>query len=61
MVVTMLFALSALAGQRPVEGGLIVGDPAPNFNLLHVDGKSRFELRGNFGKRPTVLIFGSYT
>jgi hypothetical protein len=47
--------------QRPVQGALRVGDPAPNFRLKTLDGKGEFELKSNFGKKPTVLIFGSYT
>ncbi len=47
--------------ERPGQGGPAVGTPAPNFKIKSLDGKSEFELKSNFGKRPTVLIFGSYT
>jgi hypothetical protein len=48
-------------GGRPMQGALRAGDPAPNFKLKTLDGKGEFELNSNFGKKPTVLIFGSYT
>ena len=39
-----------------------VGDDAPRFTLEMLDDKSKkVELAGFFGKRPTVLFFGSYT
>lgn len=43
------------------EGNLSVGDPAPDFALPSVDGKSRMQLGSFRGKRPVALIFGSYT
>ena len=40
---------------------LKVGDKAPAVKLEYLrDGKT-YDLKQNFGKRPTVLIFGSYT
>jgi hypothetical protein len=47
--------------QRPVVGSLVVGDSAPNFKLRLLQGEGSFELKSNFGKQPTVLVFGSYT
>ena len=38
-----------------------VGDMAPDFKLKTMDGKRTVELRQFRGKRPVVLIFGSYT
>ena len=40
---------------------LKVGDKAPAVKLEYLrDGKT-YDLKESFGKRPTVLIFGSYT
>jgi copper chaperone CopZ len=38
-----------------------VGDLAPDFTLLTSDGKSKMSLSDSRGKKPVVLIFGSYT
>jgi copper chaperone CopZ len=38
-----------------------VGDQAPDFELIKSDGKSKVRLTAYQGKRPVVLIFGSYT
>ena len=40
---------------------LVVGDVAPDFDLLSLDGTSRTHLAEFRGKRPVVLFFGSYT
>lgn len=40
---------------------LKVGQYAPTFTLASPDGKETFDLRDSCGKRPVVLIFGSYT
>jgi hypothetical protein len=42
-------------------GSLEVGDPAPGFDLPTSDKKSRVQLASFHGKKPVVLIFGSYT
>ena len=42
-------------------GELQVGDKAPDVELVALDGRSRFRLSEILGKRPLVLIFGSYT
>jgi hypothetical protein len=47
--------------QRPQEGSLLVGEPAVDFKLRLLNSKETFKLSDNFGKRPTILIFGSYT
>lgn len=59
-----IFALTLMlgvGGQGTREVNLKVGDPAVNFSLKSPDGKSAFTLSSNFGKRPTFLVFGSYT
>ncbi|HEX9249312.1 MAG TPA: hypothetical protein VF856_07415 [Gemmatimonadaceae bacterium] len=43
------------------RGNLRVGEDAPDARLVTLDGVSRFHLRERVGKRPLVLIFGSYT
>lgn len=43
------------------RGRAALGKPAPDFEIAALDGKSKFKLSDNFGKKPTVLIFGSYT
>jgi cytochrome oxidase Cu insertion factor (SCO1/SenC/PrrC family) len=40
---------------------LKVGDPAPNFTLADPNGKNTITLSSYQGKKPVVLIFGSYT
>ena len=42
-------------------GDLKVGDPAPNFTLPLQNGKGEVTLSSFRGKRPVVLVFGSYT
>lgn len=49
-------------GANSRVGNLQVGDPAPLFKLSILNEKTKaVELAQNFGKLPTVLIFGSYT
>ena len=38
-----------------------VGEPAPDFMLKTPDGKRSVQLSSFRGKRPVVLVFGSYT
>ena len=40
---------------------LHVGELAPTFSLKSLDGKETFDLRAHRGKRPVLLLFGSYT
>lgn len=42
-------------------GHLRVGDPAPDFNLETFDRKGHVQLSYFKGKKPVVLVFGSYT
>lgn len=41
--------------------GIEPGKPAMDFKLKFLSSEKTFTLSSNFGKRPTVLIFGSYT
>jgi hypothetical protein len=43
------------------KGDLRVGDAAPDFSLETYDRKSRVQLAAFKGKKPVVLVFGSYT
>lgn len=43
------------------KGDLKVGDRAPDASLYALDGQSTFRISEHMGKRPLVLIFGSYT
>jgi peroxiredoxin len=52
---------AAQTKDRPRQGNLNVGDPAPNFKLKSPDGKREVELASFKGKKPVVLVFGSYT
>jgi cytochrome oxidase Cu insertion factor (SCO1/SenC/PrrC family) len=49
------------ADDRPQEGKLKVGDVAPDFTLKTQDGKGEVKLSAFRGKKPVVLVFGSYT
>ncbi len=42
-------------------GALDVGDPAPEFSLPSADKKSTVRLAFFRGRKPVVLVFGSYT
>jgi 6-phosphogluconate dehydrogenase len=43
------------------RGTLKVGDDAPDARLVALDGSGHFHIRERTGKRPLVLVFGSYT
>ncbi|MDE3136433.1 MAG: hypothetical protein KGL59_07650 [Acidobacteriota bacterium] len=43
------------------SGNLRVGDHAPDARLYSLDGRTGFYLHERIGKRPLVLILGSYT
>jgi len=43
------------------RGDLRVGDTARDSQLFSLDGESTFHLRDRIGKKPLVLVFGSYT
>lgn len=59
LLATGLIVVSANAQRR--GGGPAVGVDAPTFTLKALKSEATFSLKDNFGKRPTVLIFGSYT
>lgn len=42
------------------EGDLVVGDAAPDIELLTLDGTS-LRLHERIGEQPLVLVFGSFT
>jgi hypothetical protein len=43
------------------SGSLRPGDEAPDFDLQTVDKAARVKLSDFRGKKPVVLVFGSYT
>jgi hypothetical protein len=43
------------------RGNLKVGDDAPDARILAVDGATHFHIRERIGKRPLMIVFGSYT
>ncbi len=43
------------------KGSLQAGDIAPDFSLETFDRQSRVQLSAFRGKKPVVLVFGSYT
>jgi hypothetical protein len=43
------------------DGQLSVGQPAPDFSLPLQNGAGTLKLSGFRGKKPVVLVFGSYT
>jgi Ca2+-binding EF-hand superfamily protein len=47
-------------GER-YDDNLKIGDPAPDFKLSDSSGKRMVTLSSFRGKKPVVLIFGSYT
>jgi len=47
--------------ERIIDEKTRVGEAAPDFSLLMHDGRGKITLSNSFGKRPVVLIFGSYT
>ena len=49
-------AMRAVASRTPKAG-----DPAPDFTLSSPDGARTVTLSTFRGKRPVVLVFGSYT
>ncbi len=63
----LLGLLSSVAGVallqqgQPTHKPLRVGDRAPDFTLKFLNSNESFTLSHNFGKKPTFLIFGSYT
>ena len=59
----MLAATLALALQRaPQQGpGVRPGQPAPIFKLDLLEKDKSFDLKDHIGKRPVVVVFGSYT
>jgi hypothetical protein len=49
------------ATETPAPKQLVPGDPAPDFTLRTHDRKYETRLSNFRGKKPVVLVFGSYT
>jgi hypothetical protein len=43
------------------RGTLRVGDDAPDARVLALDGTTGFHIRERAGRRPLVVVFGSFT
>ena len=43
------------------DGAPKKGDVAPTFSLKTLDGKKEFDIARLIGRKPIILIFGSYT
>lgn len=54
-------AIGMLRYDQRHQGGLAVGDRAPDASLAALDGRSRVRLSERWGTKPLVLVFGSYT
>lgn len=69
MLLTLAMAGEACADRRDsrrfrarlAETDIKVGDVAPDFTLRTAGGEKVVSLSGFKGKRPVVLVFGSYT
>ena len=48
-------------GFGPKKGGRKIGAQAPDFELKYLASDKTFKPRDNFDKRPTVLLFHSFT
>ena len=53
ILATISFCVLAYATER--------GDAAPDFTLKNPEEKNAFTLSSHKGKKPVVLVFGSYT
>ena len=51
----------ARSGPNRITDPLQAGQAAPDFELSTLDRSETFRLSSNFGVKPTVLVFGSYT
>src|SRR2546425_950767 len=54
-------ALAAKLGGASATGGLVMGSQAPDFDLQVSSGDRRVRLSDFRGRRPVVLVMGSYT
>ena len=61
LVVSLPAAEARRRGDLRMPDTLKVGDAAPDFKLRTVDGTGEVQLSSYRGKRPVVLVFGSYT
>lgn len=50
-----------MRGQNQEAGGPNVGQEAPDFTLRTLDGDRTVKLSDFRGKKPVILVFGSYT
>ena len=60
----ILLVLAAQGGKRPPDNAPKVGAEAADFTLYRLDDKKKekpVKLSDYKGKKPVVLVFGSYT
>ena len=56
------FRKSLMSGQKALDAKAPrAGDVAPDFTLSDIDGKETVTLSDFHGKKPVVLVFGSFT
>ena len=48
-------------GTQRREGKLKPGDRAPDASLVSLDGKTPLRISERIGRKPLVLVFGSFT
>lgn len=66
-MIALLAAASVLSApddiqrRRSQPAPIQPGQKAVDFTAKRLGKDEKFTLSGNYGKRPTVLIFGSYT
>lgn len=63
-LVLSAFVMAQGGGKRPPDNAPKVGADAPDFTLYRLDDKKQekpVKLSDFEGKKPVVLIFGSYT
>ena len=64
LLVLAMTALPLAAGsqnRQQKKDGVLTGETAPTFKLDYVREEKLFDLAEKLGKRPVVLVFGSYT
>jgi len=68
LLVTLFVGVALPAAAQPrrfaapqQRQALRTGDPAPDFKLRTKDGQREVQLSGFKGKKPVVLVFGSFT
>ena len=61
LVLIPVIASSQRGRSRGDDGAPKKGDVAPTFTLKTLDGKKEVDIAKLVGRKPIILIFGSYT